>query len=225
MRYLYLSLALMLGLSACSPKEIAYGIKLSIEDANDPETGNSSYTTADILRNNVAMFLDYMFDCGGDDNLPQFFQGEFPGGSHKDEAQKGWMLGGDLELVGKGYSVGGAKVKMTYLELPVTAMYQYPLGPGGLQGGLGPFVAYGIGGKSGGEPTFGDGANDGGFKRFDAGAAFRVGYALNMGLSLHLGYDLGLVGIVYPGQDYNAKNRAWSLSLGYNFFPLLHRKN
>ena len=63
-------------------------------------------------------------------------------------------------------------------------------------GGLGPYFAYGIGGKIKGngfsEKAFDE---DFGFKRFDVGLTFTGGYNFDNQWSVGLAYDLGLANI------------------------------
>jgi len=108
------------------------------------------------------------------------------------------------------------KVNAGYLEIPVYAIYYHQMvGDAALFGGLGPYIAYGIGGKTKGdnfsEKTF---DKDFGFKPFDAGVSFTGGYQFPMGLSIRLAYDLGLADIDRNEVD-NAKNRSFSFNIGY----------
>jgi hypothetical protein len=200
---------------SCSPREVGYGLDLSADFANSPETGNSSYTTEELLGMNFLLWMDEFLDCGGDDQgIP----------AAKPDPFKGWLMEENFGVVQKGFKVNNFHTRATYLEVPVTAKYQFPLGPGAIQAGLGPYVAYGIGGKSGGVSTFEDGTNDGGIKRFDFGLSLRAGYALDQSFRASLGYDYGLVGIAYPGQDYQAHNRCFSIDVGFEFGHLF-RKN
>lgn len=117
-----------------------------------------------------------------------------------------------------------------YLELPVNFLYKLPLGPGKLFGGLGPYLAYGLHGKTTGIPSTpsftikfdGKATLNSGIihaKRFDAGANFIIGYELKMGLLVSANYSLGLTNN-NPWSGYNDKNRYLGISLGY----LLQRK-
>jgi hypothetical protein len=132
-------------------------------------------------------------------------------------------IGFGLEYVAKGGKFAdAAKIQLNYLEIPVQVVYHYFIGPGNMYGGIGPYFAYGIGGKSRNISSFGE--NNGGFKRFDAGAGFMLGYKLNNGASLDVGYDLGLVNVEYANQDVKGHTRNLSINLGYQIGRLLAKK-
>jgi hypothetical protein len=104
--------------------------------------------------------------------------------------------------------------------------------------GLGPYVAYGIGGKVKLSGSGTDVDQDIKFenkltesqllddqyylKRFDAGANLLAGYELSSGISFQLNAQLGLLKI-NPGYDGNSsdkstvKNTGFGLSVGYRF--------
>jgi outer membrane protein with beta-barrel domain len=133
-------------------------------------------------------------------------------------------IGFGLEYIGKGakFFGGNGTIGLNYLEVPIHFLYHYPIGPGHAYGGLGPYFAYGIGGRDGGESSFGE--NNGGFKRFDAGVGFMFGYKLSMGVSLDFGYDLGLANIEYASQDVKGHSRCFSINLGYQIGKLFAKK-
>lgn len=106
---------------------------------------------------------------------------------------------------------------MVYLEIPVNIIYKHPLGPGKLIAGAGPYIAYGLGGKSkstitsrNGETTISEntikfknethpnyeelGKYDY-YKPLDGGLNFIAGYELNNGLCFNVNYSLGLMNI------------------------------
>jgi hypothetical protein len=124
---------------------------------------------------------------------------------------------------GAKYPGNGGNVDLNYLELPLCMQYHYVLGPGNLYAGLGPYFAYGIGGKIGGVSSYGD--NNGGFKRFDIGPLFMIGYKLDMGLSLDFRYDLGLADIEYADQDVKGYTRSFGFNLGYQFGKLFANRS
>ena len=121
-----------------------------------------------------------------------------------------------LEFVMKNSKDGNTKIKTNYLQVPVIALYNYELDNGGkIFGGLGPYFAYGIGGKtSSGNFSISSFDKTGGFKRFDAGLTFTAGYRFEQGIRLRFGYDLGLTNIQRGDID-KAKNRGWSLCFAY----------
>lgn len=125
------------------------------------------------------------------------------------------------------------KVHLSYLEIPVNFLYKPVLGRGRLLMGVGPYLAFGIGGKL----KAGDMERDiewqkkittaqaitgtPYFKRPDAGANLLFGYELSNGLSAQLNAQLGLVNInpEIEGTDDKStlKNTGFGVSLGYRF--------
>jgi hypothetical protein len=128
-----------------------------------------------------------------------------------------------LEFVQKNSKYEGTKLKLNYLEVPILAIYNYDLGEDRkVYGGLGPYLAYGLGGKIKGS-GFNEKAfdKDLGFKRFDAGLTFTAGYKLNKKWGVRLAYDIGLANIEHESFD-KTKNRCISLNVGYS--PQLVKK-
>jgi hypothetical protein len=101
-----------------------------------------------------------------------------------------------------------------YVQLPVNIGYKFDLGFASFIPQLGPYVAYGIAGKSLGENTFGEG----GFKRLDYGLGIGVGLDFNH-LGFKVGYEYGLANIDDSNDDDDAKyqNRNLFLSVGFKF--------
>jgi len=118
--------------------------------------------------------------------------------------------------IGKGQKIGGATEHLDYLEVSEAIAYLHQTPSGVLYGGLGPYVAYGLGGKvkynGGSEPVFGSQ----GYKRFDAGVHFQAGYRFKMGLSVGVGYDLGLYDKSNDPSDYTSTNRTMMFEVGYS---------
>lgn len=125
-----------------------------------------------------------------------------------------------------------AKNKFHYLQLPVYALYKKNVGIGEFFAGAGPFVNYGLSGKSkltayyklegGGEETETlesdafkkeeDGGSN--FKRLDFGAGAIAGLRFENGFFFNLGYQMGLTNITRDeGNKY--KTHAVQLSVGY----------
>jgi hypothetical protein len=133
-----------------------------------------------------------------------------------------------LQFIGKGYksvnNVFNSTIKLNYLEIPVYAIYEHPVGTGYLFGGAGPYFAYGIGGKvkSGNFSMSSFGENTGGYKRFDMGLGMLGGYRMANGISIYLSYELGLANIAYSSQDFTAKNRAFGLNVSYDLTNVIH---
>jgi hypothetical protein len=121
-------------------------------------------------------------------------------------------------------------LNISYIEVPLNFVYKGALGNGFIFIGLGPYIGYGVAGKSSPEPNVKftnvvevtDPITDVYVKPFDAGANILVGYEMASGLFLQLNSQLGLIGI-YPENRLNPsdatvwKNTGFGLSLGYRF--------
>jgi hypothetical protein len=133
------------------------------------------------------------------------------------------------ELGNTFYSKGHAVYN--YLEVPVNVLYNIPVGAGKFFIGGGPYLAYGLSGKTkmttivtqnGTTTTSTDdykltfGGQDGDLKRIDFGLGALGGFALKDGLSISAGYEHGLTNIENSGSD-KTKNNVISVSLGYCF--------
>lgn len=130
-----------------------------------------------------------------------------------------------LEFIQRKSKDGNEKIGLNYLKIPVLGIYNCRVTNGGkVFGGLGPYFAYGIGGKiKGNGYSLGSFDKESGFKRFDAGLALTGGYRFPMGLTLRLGYDLGLVDIDRIEVDH-AKNRTVSLNIAYDISSVFGNK-
>lgn len=100
-----------------------------------------------------------------------------------------------------------------YLELPINAKFNFPLGEDRVYLTVGPYIAYGL---------FGEGAiSDRKFfkddaKRFDFGGGIGAGYEFMNGLFLNLGFSYGFIDISDGfGEDINNMN--FMVSVGYKF--------
>lgn len=107
-----------------------------------------------------------------------------------------------------------------YLEIPVNAVYKI----GGIYLGAGPYAAFAISGKNkdGDDETdleFGNDPEKDNLKRGDFGLNLLGGYQLTNGLNFGINYGLGLNNILpdYEGIDYKAKNRVFSVTVGFTF--------
>jgi len=128
--------------------------------------------------------------------------------------------------------------KLSYVELPLNFVYKALVGNGYFMLGVGPYVAYGIGGKASYEGDNGSVETDIEFKKevdsgdphttmyvkpFDAGANLFFGYELPSGLFLQLNTQLGLLDIqpednrITGENNSTLKNTGYGLSLGYRF--------
>lgn len=195
----------------------------SVDWANDHEAGNSSINYDGVSRQNVIVYSE----INGDDDNESW--NEDAAGDYEDYVgKKGpnpyWGFKFGLEYIGKGakfpFAGSNNTIPLNYLELPLDLRYHYPLGPGYLHGGVGPYFAYGVGGSVDGISVYGE--NNGGFKRFDAGLNFQVGYNFH-GVVLDLSYDLGLANIEYASQDVKGHNRVFSINFGYQIGRLFKK--
>jgi len=127
--------------------------------------------------------------------------------------------------------------KLSYVELPLNFVYKGQVGNGYFMVGVGPYVAYGIGGKaiyevgsvkSESDVTFknevvlGDPLMAVYVKPFDAGGNIFFGYELAGGLFMQLNAQLGMLDIkpdhyLNPDDSSTLKNTGYGVSLGYRF--------
>lgn len=137
---------------------------------------------------------------------------------------------------GAKYKKDGIKniYSLTYLQLPVLATYKYELGNDlKLHGKVGPYFALGVAAKNKWEDSdspeeaetikgFGKSSDDKektGLKRGDIGLMLGIG-ASKGHYYLGLNYELGLTNLCIEedwGKDAKAKNRNFTITLGYNF--------
>lgn len=132
------------------------------------------------------------------------------------------------------------KLNLSYIEVPINFLYKPVLGAGRLLLGIGPYIAFGIGGNvsnaSGEErdieftkevsPQDFASATAAGhypyFKRFDAGGNLLAGYEFSNKFSFQLNAQLGMININsdiegISDNDTKFKNTGFGLSLGYRF--------
>jgi len=126
---------------------------------------------------------------------------------------------------------------LSYLEVPVNFLYKPVLGSGKLLLGFGPYVAFGLGGKtkvegSGIKEDYDvkyqntvsatDPKDQSYFRKIDAGANLLFGYEFSNRLSAQLNAQLGLAKInpdyeYISGDKSSWKNTGFGLSVGYRF--------
>lgn len=143
-----------------------------------------------------------------------------------------FFIGTGLLYAGKGgknKDNSDFKTTLSYLQLPILFTYKPQVGSGNLVLGVGPYLAYGLGGKhkggignlTGDLKAFDDESGPYKLKRFDAGAGIQVGYELPQGVYFGLNTDLGLVNVASEtslgGQDFSWKNTSFGVSVGYKF--------
>ncbi|MBD0331112.1 MAG: PorT family protein [Chitinophagaceae bacterium] len=133
-----------------------------------------------------------------------------------------------------------ANFKLTYLELPLTVIYNSGDATMGFFVGAGPSVSYGLGGEISGKVSYtyqgetetesfnsnvkfdGDenaDDDDAHFKPFDFGAHIIAGYRLSNGLFINAHYNHGFSN-VSPQDGTTIKNRYFGLGVGYSFSRL-----
>jgi hypothetical protein len=103
----------------------------------------------------------------------------------------------------------GSTARISYIELPLDAVYKALLGNGYFILGFGPYLGYAISTKGGD------------FKKFDAGGSIFVGYETAGGIFFQLDTEQGMINI-YPdsgnSEDKSTiRNTGFGLSLGYRF--------
>lgn len=126
------------------------------------------------------------------------------------------------------------KINLSYIEVPINFLFKPELGTGHLLLGVGPYVAFGIGGKIKSDAGDADvefekeisGADylSGKYfaKRFDAGGNLLAGYEFSNKFSIQLNAQLGMVNInpeikEVPNDKSKTKNTGFGISVGYRF--------
>ncbi|MEO6669274.1 MAG: outer membrane beta-barrel protein [Ferruginibacter sp.] len=126
------------------------------------------------------------------------------------------------------------KALLSYIEIPLNVTFNVPAVGSHLFFGLGPTVAWGIGGKYEARSTLGglsgenqadikfdgdDDANDDDIhlKSFEFSGNILAGYKMDNGFTINVGYTLGFSDIL-PGNDNSSwKNSGLTLKVGYMF--------
>lgn len=125
------------------------------------------------------------------------------------------------------------KYQLAYLEVPVNLLYKPELGDGKLLLGLGPYVAYAVGGsytdptgnkkdfEFANDVTAAEAATTPHMRRLDFGGNLLAGYEFSSGLSFQLNAQLGLKDIHSEvqgvGDKAKYKNTGFGVSVGYRF--------
>ena len=127
--------------------------------------------------------------------------------------------------------------KPMYLEIPVLASFRADVSRSvNVQVNLGPYFAFGLGGKckyeysdtegnsdDGKSPFFGESSDNEehfGAKRFDMGLSFGAGVTFKKHYYVGVAYDLGLTNMAIEkewGKEAKFHNRNFSIQVGYNF--------
>lgn len=133
--------------------------------------------------------------------------------------------GTNLEANVLGFTVDG-KMKVNYIQVPVSILYKKDLVVGKVFVGAGPYWGYAMNGtfsftdpttgtKDEEDITFGDSSGD--MKRMDVGIGFNAGFQLKFGPFIRFQYQLGLTELSSDASVLTAKNRAFSVSVGWLF--------
>lgn len=145
-------------------------------------------------------------------------------------SQKGFKVEiNDYEVSGGKYT---AEANPMYLEIPVLASYRYNFSDAAqLQFNVGPYFAFGVGGKYKGKTTYGsytseyeidyfgseDDEKSWNAKTFDCGLQFGVGITFNK-IYVGCAYQTGLTNVTKGDHDDESyKNNNFMINLGYNF--------
>lgn len=211
------TLLFSLTIITCSCKISQETLEASADLDKQVYKGSSANDAGDLFAFNLSM-------------VSFLYRAEIPSSKSSDDLQSDdgddnvYGMGG-LEYIAKGSKLNDAsfstKVHLDYLELPLYALYHpRSAAPGsGFFGGLGPYFAYGLGGKiKSTSPTGTDVQNSfgsNGFKRFDAGITATARYIFPNSFSVRLAYDLGLANVSNEPGGLSTKNRSISINLGY----------
>lgn len=137
------------------------------------------------------------------------------------------------EIPVKAASDNNLVMHLSYIEMPLNLLFRPQLGNGHILLGFGPYVAYGISGKTKYKSYSGDvkfqskvtSSDDEDvlyLKGFDAGANIFFGYELSSGLFFQLNTQMGLLNLEpeyegYTDDETVLKNTGFGLSLGFVF--------
>lgn len=227
MKKLMLSLALVAGLGFASMAQtspVRFGLKAGVAFPKLKVSGSVLESEeAESLKANTSFYV------GGTVEIP--VSDIFSVQSGLTYIGKGAKAEESATMGADSYRVVG-KINLSYLELPVNAVFKFNAGQGSLFFGAGAYYGYALNGKTKVEATvtidgqtdkdsetddliFGNTEADD-FKRGDFGLNFLAGYQLANGFNIHGGYGLGLRNIS-PSTDGKVKNRGFSVGVGFSF--------
>lgn len=122
-----------------------------------------------------------------------------------------------------------SSLNLLYLDIPLTAKAYYNIGASKIYGAFGPYIGFGLSGKSKSEATFNgetqsdeqdvnwESGDSDDLKRLDYGLTVGAGMEFNSFL-IGLSYNLGLANISAVTDDgQKIKNKVFGLSIGYKF--------
>ena len=211
--------------SLASCRSIEYGMEASGDYSGQKYSG-PSYDKPELsifdLEYNIEVTMEEWFFSGFEDNAMA---------EEKAKGGLGFMahVGYVSKKSSQNFTGGKTTTRLGYLDVPLYLAYRTaPVKGSNFFGGIGPYLAYGLGGKfittSNGRtdeaPAFG---SNGGFSRFDLGLGLTAGYKTSSSFSISLAYQLGLKNIEMnagAGGD-KTKNRSFSLNFGYSLNKLL----
>jgi hypothetical protein len=216
MKKLIVSLVLLTASLTAFAQTITYGVKAGVNLSKLTASGNgASVSTQSLAGFHVGGIVDFGFDSFSIQPALLF---STKGGKSNSTSSDGTSTFTD-----------NGKITLNYLELPVNFVYKVPAGDGKVFFGAGPYIGYGLSGKSSSHTsgtditttdtnenvTFGSGDND--VKNPDYGVNFLAGYELSQGLTINAGYSLGLANLANGSNGVKTKNQVISFSLGYFF--------
>lgn len=124
----------------------------------------------------------------------------------------------------KGFKLNDDDANMNYLEVPVNVKFKLlDLSVLGLDAHLGPFAAFGLGGKwkSDNEEIKIFDPDEGDFNRFDFGLQMGVGAVILNKIYAGINYDMSLTKVNedegIKKDNLKEKNHVWMISVGLNF--------
>ena len=192
----------------------------------------------------VSMAQDVKIGIKAGVNLPRF-ETTAQGITTRSESTVNYQFGGfadlgfgnfslqpGLTLSGKGGKMGGQDYtlerNLMYLEVPVNAIYNIPVGTAKIFLGAGPYAAVALSGEDKikdnatteavaaqkSDVLFGNAVNE--VRRSDFGVNFGGGLRLGNGVNLAANYGLGLSNLSNE-TDVDTKNRTLSFTVGYSF--------
>ncbi|MNL20572.1 hypothetical protein D3C87_1418290 [compost metagenome] len=201
MKKTLLSLAATLCVVVSAKAQTSYGLKAGLNFAKVKTTkSNTSFTTDAATTFYVTGYAD----------LPV---------SNNLSVQPGISLQGKGGAISEAYTDEKTKENLMYIEVPVNFVYSIPTGnTGNIFLGVGPYAGFGIHTKTT-QGNFSESRSfsDAGLKNFNAGLNFLTGFKFANGFLINGGYDLGLTNIVKDSGGASAKNRVFSVGVGFQF--------
>jgi hypothetical protein len=205
MKKLLLSLSLIcFGITAVLGQKLQYGLRAGLGFASQSIANPDINSTNSVATYSLTGYVDIPY--------------------------KSIFLQTGLSILGKGvkqYQDNQTNtITLTYLEIPLTALYKFDLPTlGKIYLGAGPYVAVGLSGNNqlegintttGNNISFG---NDQDYKKTEIGLNFATGLELNNHLTFNMRYDLGINNIAsQQPSDVNTtsvKNRLFTIGLGF----------